>query len=478
MSSPGSKSNILVTILMVILAVAASAAVIFAGPVKGVMVPGAVIGLFAGGYAVINFRFGFYAAIALGFFIFFAGRLAGQEFPSAFLVDILVWASFLGMLIEHSRKRVSVSLGGGHIISYGYLVYTLFLVGEAFNPNMASIEGWFFVLRKFLQFVLIYIIALNVFSDLRKIYFFIRFWATLSLIAGFYGCFQEWFGFFDFELDWVWSVPGRAGLYFLDNGMFRKFSILSDPAAFGIIMGSTFLVLLVMTLHMKKRIWKAAYAITAFFVILGVGYSGTRTAYFVIAAGVALYILMNITNKRTLVFASFCFLAFGFILYGPVYGNATINRIRTTFEFSEDASLKVRDENRHFIQPYIYRNPMGGGLATSGIAGLEYNPGHTLAGFPPDSGFVKTAIETGWIGFFLQCLLYFLILKSGVQTYYRSRNKYLRIVVLAAVVGVFTFIIAQYGQEAIGQVPGCFLFYSCLAIFVQARKFETSNKNI
>lgn len=467
-----------ILMLIAVLAVAAAAAVILAGPVKGVLIPGALIGLFAGGYAIINFRFGFYAAIGLGFFIFFGGRLAGQEFPSAFLVDILLWASFLGMLIEHSRKRMAVSFGGGHIISYGYLVYTLFLIGEVFNPNMTSVAGWFFVLRKFLQFVLIYLIALNVFTDLRKIFFFIKFWTILSLVAGFYGCYQEWFGFFAFELDWVWSVPGRAGLYFLDNGMMRKFSILSDPAAFGIIMASTSVVMLVMMLHLKKLKWKMGYAVTAFFVILGVGYSGTRTAYFVIAAGLALYILMNITNKRTLVFASACFLGFAFILYGPIYGNPTINRIRTTFEFSDDASLKVRDENRKFIQPYIYRNPIGGGLATSGIAGLDYNPGHTLAGFPPDSGFVKTAIETGWIGFFLQCLLYFLILQSGVRAYYRARNKYLRIAVLAAVVCVFTFVIAQYGQEAIGQVPGCFLFYSCLAIFVRARQFETTNKHI
>lgn len=111
------------------------------------------------------------------------------------------------------------------------------------------------------------------------------------------GASRNGLGFFDFELDWVWSVPGRAGLYFLDNGMFRKFSILSDPAAFGIIMGSTFLVLLVMMLHMKKKM-KAAYAITAFFVMLGVGYSGTRTAYFVIAAGVALRSRDEIRTKE------------------------------------------------------------------------------------------------------------------------------------------------------------------------------------
>lgn len=478
MAGSNSKNITWVLMVAVVLAVAAAAAVIVAGPSKGVLVPAAFFGVVAGIYSVINFRFGFYAAITLGFFIFFGGRLAGQEFPSAFLVDILIWASFLGMLLENGKNRTPVSLGGGHLITTGYIIYTLFIIGEVFNPNMASVAGWFFVLRKFIQFVLIYIIALNVFTSTRKIFFFIKFWTVLSLIAGFYGCFQEWFGFFQFELDWVWSVPGRAGLYFLDNGMMRKFSILSDPAAYGIIMASSSVIMLVMMLHLKKMKWKAGYGITAVFVILGVAYSGTRTAYFVIAAGVALYILMNITNKRTMIFAGICFLGFAFILYGPIYGNPTINRIRSTFEFSEDASLKVRDENRKFIQPYIYRNPLGGGLATSGIAGLDYNPGHPLAGFPPDSGFVKTAIETGWIGFLLQCLLYYIILQSGIRSYYRAGNRYVRIVSLAAVTCVFTFVIAQYGQEAIGQVPGCFLFYSCLAIIVKTRQFETSNKHI
>jgi hypothetical protein len=37
---------------------------------------------------------------------------------------------------------------------------------------------------------------------------------------------------------------------------------------------------------------------------------------------------------------------------------------------------------------------------------------------------------------------------------------------------VFTFVIAQYGQEATDQIPGFFLFYSCFAVFIKARHID------
>ncbi|MBI3138196.1 MAG: O-antigen ligase family protein [Sphingobacteriales bacterium] len=467
------KNRILfVGLFIAVLAVAVAAVISFLGAEMGAVIIAGLLGTAVVLYSLVNYVFGFYAALTLGFFIFYLGRLAGQAFPSGYVVDILVWASFLGMLINKTIRRESLYASTGHLITYAYLVYTIFIIAQVFNPNMASVEGWFFVLRKFIQFVIIYFIALNVFSDMRKVIFFITYWVVLAVVAGVYGCYQEWFGFFDFELDWVWSVPGRAGLYFLDNGLFRKFSILSDPAAYGIVMATSAVVLFVLMSMARNRKLKLLYLVINIFVVLGVAYSGTRTAYFVIAAGIALYILMTLTNRNTLIFACFFFLGFAFILYGPIYGNNTINRIRSTFEFSDDASLKVRDENRKFIQPYIYRNPLGGGLATSGIAGLEYNPGHQLAGFPPDSGFVKTAVETGWVGFFLQCLLYFIILQAGVHAFYSARNRFLKMTLLAAVACIFAFVIAQYGQDAIGQVPGCFLFYSFLALVARAKHLD------
>lgn len=429
-------------------------------------------------YTIADFRFGFYLAMSSGFFIFFLGRLAGQTFPSAIFIDVLIWSSFLGLIVDSVRNRRQIQWGGGHAISYGYLLFILLLIVESLNPNANSFEGWFFVFRKFLQLIIIYILGLNIFTSLRSIFQFLKIWIALATLAGAYACYQEWFGFFDFETDWVYSVPGRAGLYFLDTGIMRKFSILSDPAAFGILMGSTAVVVIVLFLHQHKLKDRVFSLIALLFIMLGVAYSGTRTAYFTILAGLFLFILMNINQLRTLLFSAICFLGFVFIIFGPIYGNPTIDRIRSAFNFKEDASMKVRDDNRKFIQPYIRNQPLGGGLATSGMSGLNYNPNHILAGFPPDSGFLKTAIETGWIGFTLQCLLYFIILVSGVMTFYATGHKLMKNLILAVTACVFSFIISQFGQEAIGQVPGSFLFYPCLAIIVSVKHLQSSKKRV
>ena len=181
---------------------------------------------------------------------------------------------------------------------------------------------------------------------------------------------------------------------------------------------------------------------------------------------------MNINQGRTILFSVFVFLSFLCLMYLPINSNNTINRIRSTFEFSDDASLNVRDVNRASIQPYIYQHPFGGGLNTSGGLGKKYNAGHILAGFPPDSGYVKAAIETGWVGLFLLCIIYFVTLHYGVVSYFWCKNKILKSYLIASVVCVFTFVIAQYGQEATDQIPGFFLFYSCFAVFIKARHID------
>jgi putative inorganic carbon (hco3(-)) transporter len=442
------------------------------GPENGFMVTALLIAGAFGVYSLINYKFGFYTAIVLGHIIFFVDRLLGGErLPTAFLVDIQINATFLGLIIHKVVNREVFFKNSNNAITYAYALYTLFLVIELFNPEMQSVAGWFFVIRKFLQFIMIYIVGINMFSTLKSIRFFFVFWGICAFITGLYGCYQQWFGLFNFEMDWIWSVPGRAGLYALDNGDFRKFSLLSGPAAYGIIMGASALLLAVMALRDKDFNHKVYWTIGAIFSILGMAYAGTRTAYFIFTAGAVLYILMTITNRSTLLAAVVCFMGFVVIMWGPIYGNVTINRIRSTFD-ADDSSLGVRDMNRASIQPYIHSHPLGGGLASSGVQGLQYNPNHYLAGFPPDSGFVKTAVETGWIGFFLQCLLYCIILLQGVRAFYRTEDRTAKVYALAAVVTLFGFVISQYGQVSIGQIPDCFLFYSLLAIIVRISKLS------
>lgn len=466
-----SFKNVLTTGVLILLVLISTFLITNLGAQNGFLIAGAIIGSAVGVYSMINYKFGFYLSIVSGFLIFFIGRLRGETFPSGFLVDIQINVTFLGLLLNKVIRKESFFKNANHLITWTYLIYTLFLIIEILNPEMESVAGWVLVIRKFLQFLMIYFMGINIFKTIKDIRYFYIFWTVCAVGAGMYGCYQEWFGYFDFEMNYIWSVPGRAGLYSLDNGNFRKFSTLSGPAAYGIIMAASSLFIIIFGMGTKGLLKKIVLFSGALFTILGMAYAGTRTGYFIFVAGVGLYILMTITHRTTLIAACFFLMTFVVVIWGPIYGNPTINRIRTTFEFSDDASMAVRDVNRHAIQPYIHSHPIGGGLATSGIQGLQYNPNHYLAGFPPDSGLMKTAVETGWLGYFFQCLLYYLILHAGVRTYYRSKDKKSKLYSLIAVITVFSYVISQFGQVSIGQFPDCFLFYPLLAVFVRIDAF-------
>lgn len=115
---------------------------------------------------------------------------------------------------------------------------------------------------------------------------------------------------------------------------------------------------------------------------------------------------------------------------------------------------------------------MGGGLATSSSEGLVYNPGHPLAGFPPDSGFLKTAIETGWIGYGFAIIYYFIIIFQGVHYFFKANNEQIRRYILAFTAAIVIFILAQYSQVAIGQFPGIFFFYPSAALLVRLLQLD------
>ena len=410
----------------------------------------------------LNAKFGFFLTMFLSFFIFIIKRYFGDELPVGAAIEVLLFITFVGIFVKKTGRNATSWRYIDNPITYVYLIYTAYIFIQAFNPDMDSMLGWLFIVRKLAGFLMAFFIVLHVF-DLKFLKFFLKFWLCLALLAALYGCYQEWFGFLQFEENWVRQDELRFRLYYID-GHFRKFSFLSDPAAFGILMAISGLLALVMATGPTKMWKRATLIIASIFMFLAMAYSGTRTAYAMIPAGLVIFILMTITHKNTLIFTTFSLVVFATIMFGPIYGNATINRIRSTFQFSEDASLNVRDVNRAMIQPYIYDHPIGGGLATSGVLGLKYNPQHPLAGFPPDSGYLRTALETGWIGLAITCILYFVILYQGVRGYYRGRDPNLKIYYVAIISVVYALVIAQYAQVAIGQLPGALIFYPALAI--------------
>ena len=438
----------------------------------GIVISAGLIGITATLISLFDTRMGFLITTIVSFFMFYIKRMTNDEIPMGIAADVLIAVTFIGAYYRKTIHKQTLWAYIRNPVSYIYWVYMGFLLIELFNPSMYSVIGWGFTVRKFFNFVMIYFIGLHTFNSLKDVKDYLKLWLFLSVLAGLYGCFQQWHGLLGFEEDWVMSDPIRYKLYF-QGGDIRKFSFLSDPTAYGILMASSIVlaITLAMTVGRKKqRTWLIAGIIL---MCLGMAYSGTRTAYIMVPAGLSIYVLMTITNRRTLLFSAAFLLFFNVLIFGPFYSNDTVNRIRTSFQFKDDESMNVRDENRERIRPYMLSHPIGGGVATSGVLGLLYNPGHPLAGFPPDSGYLRTALETGWIGLAITMLMFFIPMYVGVRNYYRSRTREIRALYVGLLAGLYAYIIAQYAQVAIGQIPGSLFFYSSMAIMVKLKDFET-----
>lgn len=457
-------------VLLGLVAVAISFAVARIDERLGILIIAGLLGGAAAFVCLFNTKLGFYLTITVAFFMFYFNRMLNDALPVGAAIDAMILLTFIGIYFRKTMLKEKYWQHSRNPITAVYFLTLAYLLVQVFNPSMDSIAGWVFAIRKFINFLMIFYIALHIFDSLANIKQFIRLWLALCLVAGLYGCFQEWHGLFGFEERWVNYDPLRYKLYF-QGGSMRKFSILSDPTAYGILMADAViftLVLMMGNITRKQRWILAAITIP---IALGMAFSGTRTANAMIPAGLIIFVLMTITSKKTLAFAIATVVIFIVILFGPFHNN-TIQRVRSTFLLSEDGSYNERDMNRQSIQPYILRHPLGGGLSTSGVMGLRYNPGHILAGFPPDSGYLHTALELGWGGLALTCFTYFIVMWTGIRNYYRSRSPEIRGLYAAVLAALYAYMVANYAQVAIGQVPGCFFFFAMLAVLIKLITFD------
>lgn len=438
---------------------------------------GLVLGTFLILACVLEAEVGLYFNLIYIFCIYFFVRLFfDDEFPLGVISDVSIAVTFLGLFVRNRdlKKNATQFLKAKPVlfllVAFGYLCLQLL------NPLAHSFEGWFSVIRKVFASILVTFIAYSVFSDYKKIWVFLKVLFVCALVAALYGCFQQWHGLFGFEQNWVNSNETRFALVFV-GWNYRKFSILSDPTALGLIMASCALLFIIIGLNERRALSRYVLLGGSVFMILAMAYSGTRTANAMLVAGTGLYVLLTIQKRSTKIFAFFALMAFLFLMYAPIYDNATIIRFRTSFSGSKNESYMVREENRASIQPYIYKHPFGGGLSTTGSNGVKYNPDHYLAGFPPDSGYLNKALETGWVGLTINCLVYFVTLLYAVRGYFRAKSQRIKTLFAAAAVFLFSFYLAELVQEAVGLIANLIIYNSIVAMIIRLREFSTREKD-
>ncbi len=158
--------------------------------------------------------------------------------------------------------------------------------------------------------------------------------------------------------------------------------------------------------------------------------------------------------------------------------NNTLYRFQSAFKPSDDASFNVRAINQKRIQPYILSHPLGGGLGATGVWGQRFAPNSYLANFPPDSGYVRVAVEMGWVGLLLFCIFMFTVLKTGVNNYFSIKDPELKSYSLGCLLIVFALNIGNYPQEALVQYPSCILFYLVIALLNVTKRIDDQQNQL
>jgi hypothetical protein len=440
--------------------------------VVGLGLVGLTVGLAIAMVCMVNTEAGVYITMIYSFFAFHLSRmLFDDQFPVGVISDGLIVATFFGFFLKRINWKRSLNEFYSSTVVIWTLVLLFYLTIELFNPFAHSFQGWFVTFRKMFGSVLLLFISFNIFKSWASIRRFLIVLFVICVVTGLYACYQQWFGLLDFERNWCMADETRFGLIFI-GGDFRKFSTMSDPTSFGVVMAAASILYSVLAIEQKKARNRFILLTGVIIMLLAMAYSGTRTANAMFVGGLFMFVVLTINRKSTQVFAIVAGAALLTIIYVPYYDNATINRIRSTFTGTKDESYLVREVNRKFIQPYVWAHPIGGGLGTTGGAGQKNNPGHYLAGFPTDSGYLKKALETGWIGLAIICILYYVVLRHGINGYFESRHERTKVLCAASTACLFSFYVAEFPQEAIGQITDVVIYYPLIAVLLRLRELD------
>jgi putative inorganic carbon (hco3(-)) transporter len=441
------------------------------GVMMGVLLTAIFIGIPILVKTVADVQFGLYVLVWYSYFLFLIGRLLlPVRLPMGLGMEVLEIALLVGVLVAEFKREKIDWTHFQNPITYIFLVLEVYNVLQFFNPNAVSLAGWLISTRGIVFDLVSYFVIIKIFTSLDIIKKFTKLWLFFALLAALYGFYQEIFGYQDFEWRDINSTPGT--IYLIQNwGILRKFSFLSDVAAFGILMAICGIFCSVLALGPYHWSIRVVLIVSALLMFVAMSFSGTRTATAIVPVGFMMYAIMNINKKSTLIMVLIFAMGFIVILYGPFYGGV-ITRIRTTFQPSTDASMNVREYNRKRIQPYIHTHPIGGGVNTTDSEGEALSPGHPLAGFATDSGYLKTALTIGWVGLIIQMSLYFMIIATGIKNFYRARDSEIRALYAAYICLFFALLIANYAQSAMGQKPIGLIVFSIYAIMPNMIKFD------
>ncbi len=423
-------------------------------------------------FGFLRLDIGVLFTVVLGFFVEFVRKYS--DAPVGVALDGLTLAFAISMIAGLAKTRNFAA--ARHPISIMVLVWLYYCGIQAINPEPTAHRlAWLYTVRSLGGLMFLYFVAVYGLDTLPKVKRAIKLILALGFVAAAYGLKQEWGGFSDQEISWLYSDPMRLQLI-QQWGRLRIFSFFSDPTTLGIVMAYLTCMCVALLFGPYKRWQKIALAVASLCMIATMAYAGSRTPIVVLPAGLFFFIILMPTRNVLLISA--VFFTFGTLAMLKSSNNAVLYRIQSAFKPSEDASVQVRMDNQRFVQPFIQSHPVGSGLGTTGEWGRRFAPNFWLAHFAHDSGLVRIAVEAGWVGLFIYELFLGVILISGIRQIFRVRDPVIKNLSIAIVVVMFCLTLASYPQEAIPMLPSSIIFYILLACLVRLDYFDREEKRI
>jgi hypothetical protein len=443
-------------IMLIIVSIIIGAGSAFFGIVFGIALIAAVVA-FPLLYSLFVYpKFGIVILMVMSYMLFVLSQF-GIDGPVGTLMDGLQVLLTFGTLAKiKADKNWKIFKNPISVVVLLWLVYNLI---ELLNP-IGSKMAWLYTVRPVAVVTLSYFIFMCNIKSVEYIRLIFKIWLVLTIIGAAYAFKQEYIGFNQHELEYL-NTPGVADLLFID-GHWRKFSIFSDPVAFSYNMVMPSIFCICMFLLPLKPWKKIVLALFIPFFLYAMLFSGTRGANVLLPAALFLFAILKY-NKKVLLFVCCAAMLLVVAIFIPT-SNPTLYRFQTAFKPGKDASYNVRKINQKRIQPYILSHPMGGGLGSTGVWGQRFTPGSYLASFPPDSGYIRVAVEEGWVGLLIFCIYMFVIMRSGIKNYFLIEDQELKTYCLAVTLIVFAYNLANFPQEALVQYPSNILFYLWVAM--------------
>ena len=463
-------SNPLGMAIVVLAAVAFGGVIASHGLELGIVMMGLVVGLPIVAASLINLRFGVAFVLFISFFLM-GIKKAAPDIPFGIFLDAGILVLFVGMFFRQSGIKRSWDFASNPI-SWVILAWIGYNVLQIANPVAESRVAWFYTVRGMAGTIVLFYIALYSIRSLNYIKILIAMIIGLAVLMALYGLYQENVGMLPFEKAWLNADIERLKLIY-QGGRYRTFSFLSDPTTFGILMAYMSVLTSTMIFGPWRLRYKVVLVIATLLCMYGAILSGTRTAFVVIPAGMVFVGLMAVAKKQWAYIGVLTgFMAMGAVAMSVSTSNGMMYRVQSAFNPQEDRSYQVRMKTQARIKGVIQSHPFGGGLGSCGAWGQQFAPYTVFATIEPDSGYVRVAVELGWVGLFLYCVMLLTILRVAVKHLMRARDPAIINLYMGLNGTVFALYVANYGQEALILLPNSIVFFIIIAILARLKDFD------